>query len=156
MKSNFLTRLFFLTAIALMFSLVSYGQAHPSHNGEKAFDGNDIISYFNGKIEKGSEKYTYEYKDVKLYFASDETREVFKKDPEKYFPAYNGWCAIALAGGTLAKPDYSNYKIQDGKLLFFEVRAFFNGRTAWEKDPEINKITADAKYDELFKKKESN
>lgn len=152
MKSNLLGRLFFITGTALLLSLTSFGQAHPSHNGEKAFDGNDIISYFNGEIKKGSDEYTYEYNDVKLYFASNESRELFKKAPEKYFPAYNGWCAIALAAGTLAKPDYNNYIIQDGKLLFFEVRAFFNGRTAWEKDPQINKITADAKYDELFKK----
>ena len=152
MKSIFLARIILLTGISLLISLSSFGQAHPSHNGEKAFDGNDIISYFNGKIKQGSEKITYKYQDVTLYFASEESRETFKKDPEKYFPAYNGWCAIALASGSLAKPDYTNYKIQDGKLLFFEVRAFFNGRTAWEKDPEINKITADAKYTELFKK----
>lgn len=122
------------------------------HADEKAFDGNDLISYFDGKVVKGSEKITYTYKDVKLYFSSEENRERFKKEPEKYFPAYNGWCAIALAGGTLARPDYNNYKVQDGKLLFFEVRAFFNGRTAWEKDPDINRITADAKFNEIFKK----
>lgn len=152
MKTNLLIKVFLLIGISFIVSFSSFSQAHPSHNGEKAFDGNDIISYFNGEVKKGSEKITYEYKNVLLYFASEESKETFKKNPEKYFPAYNGWCAIALASGTLAKPDYNNYKIQDGKLLFFEVRAFFNGRTAWEKDPQINKITADVKYDELFKK----
>ena len=65
-------------------------------------------------------------------------------------PAYNGWCAIALTNGTLAKPDFSQFKVQDGKLLFFEVRAFFNGKTAWEKDPDINKIVADEKFIKIF------
>lgn len=42
------------------------------------------------------------------------------------------------------------YKIQDGKLHFFAVRAFFNGLTAWEKDPEGNKIKADSNYYKHF------
>jgi len=30
------------------------------------------------------------------------------------------------------------FKIQNGSLLFFEVKAFYNAKTHWEKDPEIS------------------
>lgn len=138
--------------IAFMNINSSYAQHNYAfHGDEKAFDGNDLISYFDGDLKKGKDDITYKYNEVVLYFASNDNKEKFKANPEKYFPAYNGWCATALASGTLAKPDYNNFKIQEGRLLFFEVRAFFNGRTAWEKDPDINKITADQKFGQIFK-----
>ncbi|MEL7145622.1 MAG: YHS domain-containing (seleno)protein [Bacteroidota bacterium] len=154
MKRNLFLAIISMIAFSAFFSPEVAAQQHTYgfHGDEKPFDGNDLISYFDGKVLPGKDNITYTYKEVTLYFANDENRERFKKDPEKYFPAYNGWCAIALASGTLARPNYSSYKVQDGKLLFFEVRAFFNGKTAWEKDPDINRIAADAKYSEIFKK----
>lgn len=142
--------------IGLIFTTHLHAQEHTYgfHADEKPFDGNDLISYFDGKILPGKDNITHKYKDVTLYFANEKNRDRFKENPEKYFPAYNGWCAIALASGTLARPNYSSYKVQDGKLLFFEVRAFFNGKVAWEKDPDINRITADEKYTEIFEKKQ--
>jgi len=157
MLSKNFNRLFFVIVLSLVLGVSgSYGQEHTYgfHADDRAFDGNDLISYFNSEVKKGKDDITFKYKEVTLYFASVENRDTFKSDPEKYFPAYNGWCAIALASGTLARPDYNNYKVQNGQLLFFEVRAFFNGRTAWEKDPDINKITADKKYDDIFRKEE--
>ena len=141
-----------VTILSANTALLAQQHTYGFHADEKPFDGNDIISYFDGNVLKGKDNITYTYKEVKLYFANTENRDRFKADPEKYFPAYNGWCAIALASGTLVRPDYGNYKVEDGKLLFFEVRAFFNGRTAWEKDPDINRIAADAKYSKLFNK----
>lgn len=154
MKSSVLNNFALVVVLGLFFATNLSAQQHTYgfHGDEKPFDGNDLISYFDGKVLQGKDDITYKYKEVTLYFANDENRERFKKDPEKYFPAYNGWCAIALASGTLARPNYSSYKVQDGKLLFFEVRAFFNGKTAWEKDPDINRIAADAKYSEIFEK----
>ena len=116
---------------------------------EIAFDGNDLVSYQEGRVLKGKADHAYEYQGLKLRFASWANLDKFIENPEKYLPAYGGWCAIAVANGTLTKPDFSHFQIQDGKLYFFEVRAFFNGQTAWNRDPDINKIVADKKYTEL-------
>lgn len=116
---------------------------------EIAFEGNDLVSYHGDEILKGKTEHSYEYQGLKLRFASWSNMDKFIEDPEKYLPAYGGWCAIAVANGTLTKPDFSHFQIQDNKLYFFEVRAFFNGQTAWNKDPDINKIVADKKFDEL-------
>ncbi len=139
----------------LFLMILSFGTNAQDHKyscgpDAKAFDGNDLVSYFQGDVKQGSDQYKYEYDGLNLYFASAQNLATFKSNPDKYLPAYNGWCAIALTGGTLARPDFNHYKVQDGKLLFFEVRAFFNGKTAWEKDPDINKVVADKKFDEIF------
>lgn len=117
-----------------------------------AFEGNDLVSYFSGKVLKGVDKYATEYDGLKLKFYNYDNLLAFKKDPEKYMPKYGGWCATAVVNDRLIKPDYSMFKIQEGQLLFFEVKAFFNGRTQWEKSPEINEIVADKKYREKIKK----
>ena len=143
-----LINVFFLTVIV---SPV-FSQEHTADNqyacsaDEIAFDGNDLVSY---QGDKGKEEHTYEYEGLTLRFASWANMDKFIEDPEKYLPAYGGWCAIAVANGTLTKPDFSHFQIQDNKLYFFEVRAFFNGQTAWNRDPDINKIVADKKYEQL-------
>jgi len=144
-----------LTAFTiLIYSQISLGQTHKysSSSDEIAFDGNDLVSYFDGNATKGIEKYKYEYDGLTLHFSTYRNYLIFKKDPDKYMPAYGGWCATAVAGNILTKPDYSMFKIQDEKLLFFEVKAFFNGKTYWEKNPEANLLVADKKYEKKFGK----
>ncbi len=136
----------------LLISSVAYSQEHKYSCpiGEVAFDGYDLVSYFDDKPVKGIKKYQYEYDGIILYFSTYRNYLIFKKDPEKYMPAYGGWCATAVAGSILVKPNYSMFKIQDEKLLFFEVKAFFNGKTEWEKNPEANELVANKKYKQKF------
>jgi YHS domain-containing protein len=118
---------------------------------ELAFYGNDLVSYYGNNVLKGKAEFEYNYDGLKLQFATKTNLDEFKKSPNKYLPEYGGWCAIALANGSLVQPDFNHFKVQNGELLFFEVRAFFNGKTAWEKDPDINKIVADKKHAQIFK-----
>lgn len=135
-----------LIITALSFSLASAQQKYSCGPGEVAFDGNDLVSYFDGKAEKGLEKYTLEYEGIKLRFKDYDNLVTFNQDSEKYIPAYGGWCATAVTAGILTEPNYSMFKIQEGQLLFFEVKAFYNGKTQWEKNPEANALIADKKY----------
>lgn len=142
-----------LTLVLILVASLSYAQQHKYACGsdEIAFYGNDLTSYFDTKVVQGKKEFSYSYDGLNLQFASKENLEKFKSNPNKYVPAYGGWCAIALINGTLAQPDFNQYKVQNGELLFFEVKAFFNGKTAWEKDPDINKIVADKKFNAMFK-----
>jgi len=138
----------------IFFMVLSYGTIaqeakYSCGTDEVAFDGNDLIAYFSSKVEKGSKDHSLDYDGLTLYFKTAENRNKFQSDPDKYLPAYNGWCATAVANGSLYKPNYNHYKLQDGKLLFFEVRAFFNGKTAWEKNPELHMALANEKYQKL-------
>jgi len=145
-----------MTLILISISFLnSYSQAHKysSSDEEIAFGGYDLVSYFDDSPAKGIEKYQYEYDGLTLYFSTYRNYLIFKKEPLKYMPAYGGWCATAVAGDILTKPDYSMFKIQEEKLLFFEVKAFFNGKTYWEKNPEANVLVADKKYQKKFGEK---
>lgn len=135
----------------LIFLLVASGASaqYATVKEEAAFDGYDLTSYFDGEPIKGKSAYTYQYQDLNLSFASEANKQKFIKDPEKYLPAYGGWCATAVVHGTLVRPNYSLYKIQENKLLFFEVKAFFNGQTQWEKDPDYHRVLADAQFNRL-------
>ncbi len=139
-----------LLAFLIIGSVVNaQNQNYSCEGDELAFDGNDLVSYFDNSVLKGLDKFSFDYDGLKLYFANDTNRKKFKADPEKYLPAYKGWCATAVANGNLYKPNYNQFKIQNNKLLFFEVRAFFNGKTAWNKNPELNKILADKKFGKI-------
>lgn len=133
--------------------IVNAQQKYSCSPNEIAFYGNDLTTYYDGegKLLQGKKEFSLEYDGLNLQFASNANREKFKKNPDKYLPEYGGWCAIALTSNALIQPDFNHYKVQNGELLFFEVRAFFNGKTAWERDPDINKIVADKKFGEIFK-----
>lgn len=136
--------------LAFSFTLISASYSQSTHHTEDiAYDGYDLTSYFTGTPVKGNKNVKYTYQGTEFLFASEANKKKFISDPEKYLPAYGGWCATAVVSGTLVKPNYSLFKIQDEKLLFFEVKAFFNGRTQWEKDPDYHKALADAQYNKL-------
>jgi YHS domain-containing protein len=85
----------------------------------------DPVSYFKSKPMKGSEKIQYDYKGITYYFASEANRDEFKKTPEKFEPAYGGWCAYTMAtSGERIRIDPTAYKIMNGRLFVFHN---FNG-----------------------------
>ncbi len=133
--------------IFLLLSILTYSQDKLSSDfGDVLFDGYDPLSYRSGEPKKGVPKYSIEVDGRIIQFISKENMDRFQGNFERYMPEYGGWCAIAMADGAFVVPDYSLFKIQDDRLLFFSVRAFFNGLTAWEKDSEGNLIKADNNY----------
>lgn len=117
--------------------------------GEIAFDGYDLVSYYQEEPIKGNATLAFEHQGILMHFSSIENLELFKQYPERYWPAFNGWCAISLVYKVMKKPDFTIYKIQNNKLYFFEVRAFFNGMTQWDRDPVKNEILARVHYEHL-------
>jgi len=82
-----------------------------------ALKGYDVVSYFAvSRAEKGSEKYAHEYNGKVYYFNSDEHRTLFESDPEKYLPAYDGYCAYGVTVGRKLEASPEAWKIVNGKL----------------------------------------
>ena len=138
-------------AIALLFLAASetyaqHGKYVSSHQSV-AFEGYDLVSYFAGATPiKGSKDHRLQHDGLTLYFANRSNLETFRNDPQKYLPAYGGYCATAVSHDSYVVPDFTNYSIEAGELHFFEVRGFFNGRTQWQKDPQLYEILADKHY----------
>jgi YHS domain-containing protein len=63
-----------------------------------AIMGYDPVAYFTvGKAIKGSPRYYHEWNDAIWLFASENNRNLFAEQPEKYAPQYGGYCAYGVA-----------------------------------------------------------
>lgn len=120
-----------------------------------ALGGYDAVSYFSdGGPVRGREDLTVEHGGATYRFATEAHREAFAADPERYAPAYGGWCAWAVADGTgaLVEVDPRSYVVQDGRLLLFydgflaDTRAWWLGR-----DPQELAGVADANWSRIEK-----
>jgi len=98
-----------------------------------ALSGYDPVAYFtqigpiNGTVEFGSK-----YKGKQYYFASVKHKEMFDREPEKYVPQYDGYCAFGVAMGQLFDIDPKTGQVIDGKLyvnLNRKILADFNKDT---------------------------
>ena len=82
-------------------------------------DGYDVVAYFvAGDAQKGSGKFSVEHQGVKWHFASEENREAFNADPDRYLPEYGGYCAYAMGKGYNAFGDPKVWAIHEGRLFF--------------------------------------
>ena len=84
--------------------------------------GFDLVSYRHpdGPVP-GNPGFSMKYSGSTYLFANKSNLETFRADAERYLPAYAGFCAITLALGRITCPEYSNFKIEDDRLLVFEV-----------------------------------
>ena len=99
---------------------------------------------------QGAAQWTVAHDGLTYRFASEANRELFFASPKQYLPRYRGWCAATLAMGTLACPDYTNFKVEDGDLLLFEIIGFTNGREVWDSDPLTHRSNADGNFVRLM------
>ena len=118
-------------------------------DGSLALKGYDPVAYFeSGKAEVGKPDLISRYRGVTYRFATPERRATFAAAPEKYAPAYGGWCATAMAEGRKVEIDPTNFKITNGRLFLFYKGWLGNALNDWNKD-EKNLAT---KADEHWRK----
>lgn len=108
----------------------------------------DPVSYFNSSRPlKGNSKFYANHKGITYYFANAENVEEFKKSPDKYEPAYGGWCAYTVAlSGERVKVNPVSYKIIDGKLHLFYNFGSDNRLLKWNKDEKKLQASANRNW----------
>jgi YHS domain-containing protein len=109
------------TVIALVvFLFVVAGCGHKPEifsASSQAINGYDPVAYFTeGKPVKGSDEFTYKWKDATWYFSSKQNLDSFENDPEKFAPQYGGYCAYGCSNGRKVPTDPNAWTIVDGKL----------------------------------------
>lgn len=113
----------------------------------------DPVSYFpegGSKPQKGLISITYEHDGVTYRFSSKENKQRFQASPDKYVPAYGGWCAWAIAEmGKRVDVDPLNYEIRNGRLLLFYRDPSLDTRAMWRKDPEKLHEKAESNWPKL-------
>jgi len=122
---------------------------HYNINKSVGLEGYDPVSYFTGTPLEGNSNKNYTYLGVMYWFANDSNLSKFKADPEKYEPAYGGWCAYAMGEtGEKVKVDPETFKIVNGKLYLFYNFWGNNTLTDWNK----NEKSLQSKADQNWKK----
>jgi len=116
-----------------------------------ALKGFDPVAYFlDGKPRKGDPGITSRYQGVVYEFANAANKAAFDKEPAKYVPEFNGYCAFGVTEGLKIDVDPHAYAINAGKLnVFFseEARDAYQqdlsakSKEAHEKWPEERKLT---------------
>lgn len=102
---------------ALLLSSVSFASAVNTGVNDVAIHGYDPVAYFTkDKAVKGKEKYTAIYNGAIYRFASEENRDLFKANTEKYAPQFGGYCAMGVALDKKLDVDPDAFYIADGKL----------------------------------------
>ena len=111
-----------------------------SENG-LAVGGYDVVAYFkiNTAVE-GSSDHQITHGDAIYRFSSAANREAFQSEPEKYVPAFGGYCPFGVvAMKQLAPTDPQTFRIQDDKLLLFFNDMWegemFDTSKKWDEDP---------------------
>jgi YHS domain-containing protein len=112
-----------------------------------AYDGYDATSYFTGKPLKGTAAYSVRHEGIVYWFANAQNQEVFKKTPDRFVPAYGGWCSYAIgAKGEKVEPDPQNFKIVSGRVNLFYRSFFANTLDDWNADEKALKAKADQNW----------
>ena len=112
-----------------------------------AIKGYDPVAYFSqGAPHKGKPEFTVEYKGAKWQFASAENKALFEANPEKYEPAYGGYCAYGVAQNALVKIEPDAWSIRNDKLYLNYDQ---NIQKRWSEKPDSYIEQADKIWPEL-------
>ena len=142
-------RLSLLAAVCLL-TLSAYALDPVYTSWGKAIKGYDPVAYFTqSKPVKGDRDFTYRWQGATWYFASAANRDAFQAAPEKYAPAYGGYCAYAVSQNTTAKIDPTAWAIVDGTLY---LNYSLDIQKKWEANRAAFITAADANWPKLLDK----
>ncbi len=142
-----------------LFSSLSWAQNNLNVNSSGVIlDGYDAVSYFkpNGPI-KGSTQFQTKFEDAIYWFATDQNKNEFAKEPKKYAPQFGGWCAYAVADSkSKVEIDPKSFLIQDGKLLVFYNGIWADTKKKWQSTKDKSSAAylkeAESNWPEVSKK----
>ncbi len=143
-----------LAAAAAIAVIVVPGQAQTSTprvnvlSGKNiAVHGYDVVSYFvEGKPMRGRAEFSVESNGARWLFATAEHKILFEQAPDKYLPAFGGYCAYGVSRGYLVKIDPDSWTIDNGKLYLNYDKSV---RDIWLKDVGGYIVKADAQFPKL-------
>lgn len=134
----------FIAAFALL-ALAAQARAAINTNDEGvALQGHDPVAFFTvGAPVPGKASISADHEGATYHFAKTANRETFLSDPQRYLPAYGGYCGFGCAKGKLFPVEIDTWQIKDDRLILnynAEIKAKF--------DADIDALiaTADANW----------
>ena len=106
-----------------------------------ALEGYCPVAYFAvGKAVQGKPEYATTHNDVTYHFVSGEAQAAFEAAPEKFLPAFGGWCAFGMSVSDKFPVDPTNFKIVEGRLFVFLKNKNVDALELWDKGDESGLI----------------
>jgi YHS domain-containing protein len=104
-------------AAILTFAFSSF-VAQAEEMKEPALGGYCPVCYISaGKAVQGKKEFSVEHEGKTYLFVSEDAVGAFEKEPSKYLPAYDGWCAYGMSLGKKFESDPTVFKVVDGRLF---------------------------------------
>ena len=130
--------------LALMSAAAHAGSVVYGASKGPALGGYDAVAYFTDGVPKpGDARFTHEWNGATWRFASEQHRELFKAEPERYAPQYGGYCAYAMANDSFSPGDAKRWRIVDGKLY---LNANIFAQSLWEASIPRRVLDADGHW----------
>ena len=115
-----------------------------------SISGYDPVAYFtDGKPVQGKSEFEYSWHKLRWRFANGEHRDLFVKDPNRYAPQYDGYCAMGTTNDDAAHKDTVDpeaWAIVDGKLYLNADKTYI---AEWRKKAAANIEKANQQWAEL-------
>ena len=109
-----------------------------------AIRGADPVAFFSRQEPViGSADMTLMWRGATWAFASAENRTAFEADPERYAPAFGGYCAYAASLGYLAPTMPEAWTVYEGRLY---LNANLRARELWLEDVPGNIAKGEANW----------
>lgn len=147
-----LPRFLFFFILLFLFPLISRATTDSS-TSLVGNQGYDLVSYQqkSGPV-RGSGNHVVFYHDVAYIFATTENKKIFAANPEKYLPAYGGYCAYGVASGHKVISDPLAWKLVNGTLYLNLNKQV---QDIWLKDIPANIKKADEQWSKIKDKNPS-
>lgn len=115
--------------------------------GGAAIKGYDPVAYFKlGMPARGKPEHAVMHAGATWLFSSAEHKALFEQAPDKYAPAYGGYCAYGVSRGYLVKIEPEAWSIHEGRLyLNYDLSV----RSRWLRDSAGFIATANKKWPAL-------
>ena len=112
-----------------------------------AVQGYDVVTYHTAKRPlRGNGNFVATHDGATYQFSSKANMETFKANPEKYVPAYNGYCAFGVSVGKKFIGDPEVWRGVDGKT-YLNLDAGIQHE--WLKDVPGRIHTADGQWKKI-------
>jgi len=141
------------TVTSVGFVLATLGlSAARADEARLSISGYDPVAYFtDAKPVQGKPDLEYLWHRLRWRFASVSHRNLFVKDPDRYTPQYDGYCAMGMSGDASAHKDTVDpeaWAIVDGKLYFTHNQHWLQ---VWQKNPAEHIKQADRDWQAVNK-----
>jgi len=142
-----LTRLSLSIGALLLAIAPAASQAAEVAHSTTGIGGYDLVSFQNGeKPVRGNGNHLVVHDGVTYLFQSAATKQAFEADPERYLPAYGGFCAYGVSVGKKFHGDPDVWEVVDGRL-YLNLDNKIKG--LWTKDVPGNIAKAERQWTKI-------